>query len=66
MVTAIGFAFKPVPAGTGGYALSGLCLVRNPLLAAVVLATTSVGLVFSVLEEIGELGSRRDRRDARV
>jgi len=57
-VAAIAFVLSLVFAGIAGYALDGLGLVRNPLLAAVVLTATSVGLVFPVLEGSGRLGSR--------
>jgi Kef-type K+ transport system membrane component KefB len=57
-VAAIGFVFTLVFAAIAGYALSGFGLVRTPLLAAVVLTATSVGLVFPVLEESGQLASR--------
>src|SRR2546423_9437026 len=52
------FAFTLVLAAVAGYVLSDFGLVRNPLLAAVILTATSLGLVFPVLEESGQLGSR--------
>jgi Kef-type K+ transport system membrane component KefB len=57
-VAAIGFVFTLVLAAIAGYALGGIGLVRNPLFAAVVLTSTSLGLVFPVLEDSGQLGSR--------
>jgi Kef-type K+ transport system membrane component KefB len=57
-VAAIAFVLTLVFAAIAGYALNGFGLVRSPLLAAVVLTATSVGLVFPVLKESGQLGSR--------
>src|SRR6266550_1684158 len=52
------FALTLALAAVAGYVLSDFGLVRNPLLAAVILTATSLGLVFPVLEESGQLGSR--------
>jgi Kef-type K+ transport system membrane component KefB len=57
-VSAIAFLFTLAFAAIAGYALRGFGLVNNPLLAAVVLTGTSLGLVFPVLEESGQLGRR--------
>jgi Kef-type K+ transport system membrane component KefB len=57
-VATIAFAFTLGLAAIAGYMLSGFGLVHDALLAAIVLTATSLGLVFPVLEESGQLGSR--------
>ena len=57
-IAAAGFVFTLVLAAVAGYVLSDVGLVRDPLLAAVILTATSLGLVFPVLEESGQLGTR--------
>ena len=56
-VAAVAFALTLAFAAIAGYTLRAFGLVRSPLLAAVVLTATSVGLVFPVLQESGRLGS---------
>jgi Kef-type K+ transport system membrane component KefB len=57
-VAAVGFAVSLGFAAVAGYLLSALDLVRDPLLAAVILTATSLGLVFPVLKGSGQLESR--------
>jgi Kef-type K+ transport system membrane component KefB len=57
-VAAIGFGLSVALAVVTGYVLNGFGLVHDPLLAAVVLTATSLGLVFPVLKESGRLESR--------
>jgi Kef-type K+ transport system membrane component KefB len=57
-VAAVGFALTLVFAAASGYVLNGFGLVRNSLLAAVILTATSLGLVFPVLKESGQLETR--------
>ena len=48
-----GFALSIALAVAAGYALRGLGIVKNPLLVAVLLTATSLGLVIPVLKEAG-------------
>jgi Kef-type K+ transport system membrane component KefB len=57
-VAAVGFALTLVFAALICYLLNSFGLVRNSLLAAVILTATSLGLVFPVLKESGQLESR--------
>jgi Kef-type K+ transport system membrane component KefB len=50
----IGFGLSLLLAGVVGLALDGAGLVDDPLLAAVVLTATSLGLVIGVLKETGQ------------
>ncbi len=54
----IGFGITLVLAGATGFALDGVGLVSDPLLAAVILCATSLGLVIPVLKEAGESSSK--------
>ena len=53
-----GFGVSLVLAGVAGLALAGLGLVDDPLLAAVILTATSLGLVLPTLLEAGQSGTR--------
>jgi Kef-type K+ transport system membrane component KefB len=53
----MGFAASVILALSAGYALDGLGVVSNPLLVAVMLTATSLGLVLPVLKESGESAS---------
>jgi Kef-type K+ transport system membrane component KefB len=53
-----GFGLSLVLAGVAGLALAGLGLVDDPLLAAVILTATSLGLVVPTLLEAGQSGTR--------
>lgn len=57
-VAGAGFALCLVLALACGAGLSALGLVHNPLLAAVILTSTSLGLVIPVLKEAGHTGTR--------
>ena len=65
-VAAIGFGISLVLAVVVGFVLDAVGFVRSPLLAAVVLTATSLGLVIPVLKEGGHSSTRsrpaRDRR----
>ena len=54
----IGFGLTLLLAGATGFALDAAGLVNDPLLAAVILCATSLGLVIPVLKEAGESSSR--------
>lgn len=56
-LTGVGFALSLVLATTFGVGLSATGLVKSPLLAAVILTATSLGLVLPVLKEAGESSS---------
>jgi Kef-type K+ transport system membrane component KefB len=57
-VAGTGFGLSLVLAGGAGLALAALGLVDDPLLAAVILTATSLGLVVPTLAEAGQSGSR--------
>ncbi len=57
-VAAVGFAISFVLAVVVGFALDAVGFVRSPLLAAVVLTATSLGLVIPVLKEGGHSSTR--------
>src|SRR5262245_13099571 len=57
-VAGAGFAFSPVRALIVGLAFDAAGLVKSPLLAAVILASTSLGLVIPVLKEGGHSESQ--------
>jgi Kef-type K+ transport system membrane component KefB len=54
----LGFGSTLVLAGAAGFVLDASGLVSDPLLAAVILCATSLGLVIPVLKEAGESGTR--------
>lgn len=56
-VAARGFGLSLLLAGACGLVLTGLGLVDDPLLAAVILTATSLGLVIPSLKETGATGS---------
>lgn len=57
-VAAVGFGISLLLAVVAGFALDAVGFVRNPLLAAVVLTATSLGLVIPVLKEGGHSSTR--------
>jgi Kef-type K+ transport system membrane component KefB len=57
-VAAVGFAISLVLAVVAGFGLDAAGFVRSPLLAAVILTATSLGLVIPVLKEGGHISSR--------
>ena len=57
-VAAVGFGISLVLAVVAGFALDAVGFVRSPLLAAVVLTATSLGLVIPVLKEGGHSSTR--------
>ena len=56
-LTSLGFGMSLLLAVACGFALSTAGLVRSPLLAAVILTATSLGLVLPVLKEAGQTAS---------
>jgi len=56
-LTGLGFGLSLLLAAAFGFGLSSAGLVRSPLLAAVILTATSLGLVLPVLKEAGQTGS---------
>ena len=56
-LTSVGFGLSRLLAAAFGFGLSSAGLVRSPLLAAVILTATSLGLVLPVLKEAGQTGS---------
>ncbi len=57
-LTAIGFGVSVVIALGVGYLLSGLGLVDRPLLVAIILTATSLGVIVPVLKDAGESTSQ--------
>lgn len=57
-VAAVGFGISLVLAVVAGFALDAVGFIRSPLLAAVVLTATSLGLVIPVLKEGGHSATR--------
>ena len=56
-LTSIGFGVSIVIALSVGYLLSGLGLVDRPLLVAIILTATSLGVIVPVLKDAGEINS---------
>ena len=57
-LAAIGWAISFAIAVPVGLVLGGVGLVQTPLLVAILLASTSLGVIIPVLKDVGELGSK--------
>src|SRR5436190_14096107 len=56
-LTALGFAISFAVAVAAGFVLKGAGVVQTPLLVAIILSATSLGVIIPVLKDAGEISS---------